>query len=226
MAFAGQHYTDDKGARYFSYQAGLGEFGALADRFKFDGHTSPSDTVVDFGCGTAAILATLPAAERIGIEPNPLSRRAAAARGIRTVSSPRELEHNIADVVISNHALEHALSPYNELRAIRELLKPEGKLILWIPLDDWRIQKMIDPNDPNHHLYAWTPLLLGNLLTEVGYRVQECRVVAHAWPWGAQSLARLLPEPAFHVLCRVWARAFRRRQIAVIAVSAADPPLT
>ena len=38
------------------------------------------------------------------------------ARGIRVVATTRELEDAIADVVISNHALEHTLAPLDELR--------------------------------------------------------------------------------------------------------------
>ena len=48
--------------------------------------------MVDFGCGAGALLAALPAAERVGVEPNPPARRAGETRGVRVVASTRELE--------------------------------------------------------------------------------------------------------------------------------------
>jgi hypothetical protein len=43
----------------------------------------------------------------VGVEVNELARSAAQRRGLVIVSSTHELEDGIADVVISNHALEH-----------------------------------------------------------------------------------------------------------------------
>jgi len=175
----------------------------------------PDDVVVDFGCGTGAILDRLKARRKIGVEVSEPARLAAAARRIETVRSVSELEREIADVVISNHVLEHTLRPLDELRGLRRILRPGGKLVLWLPLDDWRAQRTIGL-DPDHHLYTWTPLLLHNLLVEAGFEVRECRVVAHAWP-PLTTYAMRLPRPLFDRIAAVWSRLRRRRQLVAVA---------
>lgn len=212
----GRHYRGELGQDYFDWQGSNADLEAAIERTKFTPHVSETDTVVDFGCGAAALLSSLPARERIGVEPNPPAREAGEARGVRVVASTRELEDAIADVVISNHALEHTLAPLDELRELRRILKPGGRLVLWLPIDDWRTQRR-PGEDVNHHLYTWTPLLLHNLLDEAGFHVRECRVVTHAWPRYYRVLFRRLPRPAFDALARAWAVLRRRRQVMALA---------
>jgi len=189
--------------------------GAELNLFKFAPHVRPGDSVVDFGCGIGALLERLDAGTKTGVEVNETARREAEARGLRVVASSAELEPGSADVVVSNHALEHALSPLAELRRLRSVLKPGGKLVLWLPIDDWRAQRR-PRADPNHHLYTWTPLLLSNLLVETGFEVAQCRVVTHAWPPMTRTFSRL-PRPLFDVLARAWAVLRRRRQVMAVA---------
>jgi SAM-dependent methyltransferase len=212
----GRHYRGDLGEAYFDWQRRGDDLNAQIERVKFAEHVGSGDTVVDFGCGSAAVVASLPARERIGIEPNPPARRAGEGRGVRMVASTRELDDGIADVVISNHALEHTLAPLDELRELHRVLRPGGRLVLWLPLDDWRMHRRVR-EDENHHLYTWTPLLLRNLLDEAGFEVRECRVVTHAWPRFHQRLFRLLPRRVFDVLARAWAVFRRRRQVMALA---------
>jgi SAM-dependent methyltransferase len=215
VAPAGRHYDAAAGREYFAYQERIGRAGGRLNRFKFAPHVGAGDTVVDFGCGGGFLLAGLPAGRRIGVEPNPAARERAAEQGLEVLTSAAELPDAVADVVISNHALEHATRPLDELRELRRALKPAGRLVLWLPLDDWRAQRGAGPN-PDHHLYAWTPRTLGNLLEEAGFAVQECRVVTHAWPPRFETLMRL-PAPAFDTLGRAWAVLRRRRQLAAVA---------
>jgi SAM-dependent methyltransferase len=216
---AASHYRGLSAAEYFEYQRQIGELGAKLLRPKFEKHVRPTDTVVDFGCGTGSLLAALPAARKLGVDPSEPAREAATARGIECVPSATRLESAVADVVISNHALEHCLSPFDELRELRRALKPDGTLVLWLPLDDWRTQRAASRDDPNHHVYTWTPLLLRNLLTEAGFAVRECRVVTHAWPPFTRTFARL-PAPLFDAVARAWAFARRRRQVMAVATRA------
>ena len=212
----GRHYRGDLGEAYFDWQRRGNDLTAEIERTKFAPHVGPDDTVVDFGCGGAAVVATLRARERIGIEPNPPARRAGEERGVRMVAATRELDDSIADVVISNHALEHTLAPLDELRQLHRVLRPGGRLVMWLPLDDWRMQRR-PGEDENHHLYTWTPLLIRNLLEEAGFEVRECRVVTHAWPHFHEFLFQRLPRPAFDVLARCWAVLRRSRQVMALA---------
>jgi SAM-dependent methyltransferase len=133
-------------------------------------------------------------------------------------ASTGELGDSSADVVISNHALEHAVAPFHELRELHRVLRRGGRLVLWLPIDDWRRQREPRADEPNHHLYTWTPQLIANLLDEAGFEVRECRVVAHAWPRHYELLFRRLPRPAFDLLSRAWARLALRRQVMALAV--------
>jgi SAM-dependent methyltransferase len=211
----GRHYGGERGVDYFDYQRRLGVLGGELNLFKFERHVRPDDAVVDFGCGIGALLERLPAGFKSGVEVSEPARREAQARGLEVVASTTELESASADVVISNHALEHTLAPLDELRELRRILRPGGKLVLWLPIDDWRAQRRPRP-DPNHHLYTWTPLSLANLLEEADFEVEESRVVAHAWPPFTALVARL-PRPLFDLLARFWAIARRRRQVMAVA---------
>lgn len=98
----GRHYLGDAGRSYFDYQAAAAELGAELDRWKFERHVDERDTVVDFGCGTGALLAALPAARKIGVEVSEPAAAVARRRGIEVVGLTAELEDGAADVVISN----------------------------------------------------------------------------------------------------------------------------
>jgi SAM-dependent methyltransferase len=214
---ASDRYRGEAGENYFAWQTGIGGAGAILNRDKFAPFVRDGACVVDFGCGGGALLAALPATRRIGIEPNPSAREEASARGIEVVASADELADGVADVVISNHALEHTLSPYHELVGIRRILGSEGRLVLWLPLDDWRTQKNAFLDDVNGHLYAWTPLLLRNLLEDAGYSVMLCRVVTAAWHPRFVKAKSVLPAVLFRLLTWGLAVGKRRRQIMVIA---------
>jgi SAM-dependent methyltransferase len=213
---AGRHYSGAGGERYFAYQRELGELGAVLDARKIRPYVGGRETVVDFGCGAGGILLGLGVPEPIGIEVNEAGRRVAASRGLRVVASAAELPDATADMVISNHALEHTTAPLEELRELARILKPDGVLALWLPIDDWRAQRRPDPAEPNHHLYTWTPQLIHNLLSEAGFHVQRTQIVTHAWPPRTEWFMRL-PDAWFDVIARVWAVARRRRQLLALA---------
>src|SRR5450631_3252278 len=213
----GRHYEGDAGAAYFCWQNAIsGQMGGRLNARKFNPHLRPDATVLDFGCGAGYMLEELIAGERIGIEPAAAARDAATSRGLHVVASATELPAESVDAIVSNHALEHTLEPLRELRELAALLKPDGGLRLWVPIDDWRAQRNAMAGDRNHHLYTWTPLLMRNLLEEAGLTVISVRVITHAWPPRTARLASL-PRPAFDALCGVWSRLRRRRQLEAVA---------
>ena len=185
---------------------------------KFTRFTDVSQTILDFGCGDAGIVSSLPAARRIAVEPNPASRAAHDARLVESHASLDAVPNATADLVISNHALEHCLHPLTDLRDMRRVLKPDGRLVLIVPIDDWRVQRKYDPADVNHHLYTWTPRLLGNLLTEAGFSVERIDIDRHAWPPGIYYVSRL-PTALFDIVCRIWSRVSLVAEIRAIATT-------
>jgi SAM-dependent methyltransferase len=211
----GRHYVGHAGESYFQYQVAAAELGAKLDRWKFEQHVDERDTVVDFGCGSGALLAALRAARKIGVEVSEPAAAVARRRGIEVVGSTAELVDGVADVVISNHALEHTVAPFDELCELHRILKDGSTFVVWLPIDDWRVQRTV-AEDPDHHLYTWTPRLLRNLLDEADFDVVECRVVAHAWPPMTHRLARL-PSRAFDAAAFAWSILRKRRQLMALA---------
>ena len=161
-------------------------------------------------------LSALDCSRRIGVEWGDAARSVAADRGIEVFQWSAEVPPSSVDIVISNHALEHAHRPLDELRELARVLVEDGELVLVVPLDDWRKQRRPDTTDPNHHLYGWTPLLLANLCTEAGFRVRDCRILAHAWRPGFVAAQRRLPRRAYRLLTLLYSVVLRRRQIKIV----------
>lgn len=170
------HYDDS----YFDRQINIGQFGAWANRSKFERCIKPTDTVLDFGCGSGLLLKGLDCARRIGVEINPAAAAHARGIGVEVHDSVEAVPDGCADVVISNHALEHTLRPLDELKGLRRKLKPGGRIVIVVPCDS--VHYGYKPGDINHHLYSWSPMNLGNLLTEAGFQVEESKAYIHRWP--------------------------------------------
>jgi len=205
-------FYDDK---YFSWHAPLGEFGGWANLIKFRDYIKPEDVVIDYGCGGGYLLKQINCGERVGIEVNDTARKTADSIGIRTVASAAELPNNLADVIISNNALEHTARPLNELKDLFPKLKPGGRIVFVVPNESiiWKYA----PNDVNQHLYAWSPMSIGNLFNHAGFEVEWSKTFIHKWPRHYRFWARLGPT-IFHVVCRIssrWERSWF--QIRVVA---------
>jgi SAM-dependent methyltransferase len=211
------HYQSDAGAAYAGWQLRAMEaLGAEAAR-RFRPLVKADDVCLDFGCGGGRILEYLEVGHRIGVEPNEVPAKTARGRGIEVFPTLREVGTETVDVIISNHALEHCREPFQELADMRRVLKADGRLVLVLPLDDWRRSRRFDPDDRNHHLFAWTPLLIGNLVTDAGFRISSIATVRHAYPPGAGILWQHLPGFAFDGICRAWSVTALMRQLKVIA---------
>ncbi len=134
LANASSHY----GADYFGWQQESGSFGGWAEPHKFKKSIKPSDTVIDFGCGGGFLLKGLTCKRKIGIEPNASAAESVRRLGIQHFFSAEDALKDLgaggADVIISNHALEHSLSPLDELKRLRPLLKPGGLIHICCPL--------------------------------------------------------------------------------------------
>jgi len=211
------HYHGLDGEAYSAWQ--VSSSGGMASETvrRFAPFVNQADTVLDFGCGGGTLLATLRCAERVGVEPNPASRRLCAAKGISAYESISAVPMHSVDVIISNHALEHCLDPLGDLKQLSRVVKVGGRLVFVLPMEEWRREPQYRVGDINHHLFAWTPLTIGNLFMEAGYEVEQVDVIRMAWPIGAQVLWDRLPERLFDLLSRAWSIAFRLPQLRVVA---------
>jgi SAM-dependent methyltransferase len=216
---ASNHYKSDSGERYQASFADAEFYRRYQVELYFRGHTTADDTVLDFGCNDGLFLSCLEAKRRIGIEVN------AAARAQR-VSDDIEIHEDISavpddsiDVAISNHCLEHTLAPLKTLKQIYRVLKPGGKLVLVLPFDDWRssIHKNWRPNDPDNHLFTWTPMNIGNLLTEAGFSVQRSEHTQYALSNKLKPILQFLGEQAFLFAANLLSRYLKRSEVVSLA---------
>jgi SAM-dependent methyltransferase len=221
-------YLGQRGREYFGDAGrftGVQDFGRIWQSRHFAPYCGNESVVLDFGCGDGTILRALPAARRLAVEVNPhcIERiegfNARSGPSIEVRPSIDEWGSEIADVAISNHALEHVIAPDRALRGVLRVLKPGGMLVLVTPYDDWRGRGQRDwvPGDRQCHLYTWTPLNIGNLLAEVGFEVVSSRLATTAWSPRMFWLDRWFGRSAFALGCTFLSRVVQRREVVSIA---------
>lgn len=193
------------GKDYFDWQAKYGDFGSLIDQEKFLSFLSKKKRLLEFGCGGGYLLAKLPAKEKIGIEINPIARKKAVANGVTVVASYKKIKDNWADVIISNHALEHCTHPLTEIQHLYQKLKKGGRIIFVTPHER---NTRYHPDDVNQHLYTWSELNLANLFRLAGYKIISVETRRTAWPPYYRLLYQILGENLFRKLANLYGRFF------------------
>ena len=112
-----EHYQGESGDKYFD--AKFDGRMSLGRQFQAEyilPHCNDDLVLVDFGCGDGTTLRSLPAKRKFGVEINPachekienLNQTANVPINIKTELS--QLDAETADLVASNHCLEHVLS--------------------------------------------------------------------------------------------------------------------
>jgi SAM-dependent methyltransferase len=190
--------------QYFGWQASMGEFGGWANQTKFLEYISDNSRVLDFGCGGGFLLRNLKCSKKVGVEVNPSAIDTARANGVEVFSRVDDVPDEYVDVIISNSALEHTLQPLQELKSLYKKLAPGGKIVFIVPCES--ISYAYQPNDINHHLYSWSPMCLGNLFTEAGFSVHQCKPYIHKWPPLYRYIAKLGGRLIFDIACRIYGR--------------------
>jgi SAM-dependent methyltransferase len=199
------YYSDETGEKYFAWQNRFGSRSGIINARKFKEFIFPEDSVLDFGCGGGYLLQALDAKVKIGIEVNPDAVEDARKKGIVLFENLVPVEDNSIDKVISNHALEHVYNPVYELSEMFRVLKPGGFLLLCVPIDEYRNQKVFLKNEINNHLQTWTPQLLGNSFVEAGFKYEgiTIKVMKHSWFPGTKYFWK--NEALFNFLCQLYA---------------------
>ena len=213
--------SDHYDARYFARQVEIGTFGGWANQIKFRSEIAATDDVLDFGCGSGFLLKGLVCRSRSGVEVNPAAFETARENGITVYTDVGAAPEAAFDVIISNHALEHTLRPLDNLKVLRTRLKVGGRLVLVVPCEG--LTNDYKPGDINNHLYTWNPMTLGNLVTEAGFQVRECRAFVHKWPLGWRRFKALYFRNRwlFDLLSRVRGQMNRQSaQVRVVAIRA------
>jgi len=195
---------------YFeNYQKKIGVFGGKANLFKFKKYIKKTAPVLDFGCGGGFLLKHLDCENRIGIELNPVARDFCINNiGINCYQDIDVIEDNSIDVIISNHCLEHTLSPYELINKMYSKLKKGGKIILVVPLDSYNYKWK--KNDVNNHLYSFSPMNIGNLLQGSNFINISTDIILHKWPPFYLHIEKFLGFKFFNFSSWIYGRLNRR----------------
>lgn len=189
------HYKGKKGDAYLSQRSGaLNQHVQHLRASLFHDLEGCNKILLDFGCGTGALLAQLNAAQRLGIEIGEAAANNARALGINVYASLAELKSDLVDTAISFHAIEHVDNPLSVLKELARVTKPGHPVRLVVPGES-----PLDPRQsswfPNRdkHLYTWTPLLFGNLAEAAGFI--DIRTSISPMPTGSRLVKILRPFP-------------------------------
>lgn len=217
---AEEHYND----RYFESQSRFDEIQGEANLFKFSRYIGPNDRVLDFGCGSGALLHAIGSrgGSIAGVEVNSTAAAFARKRGIEVATDLQEIESESIDVFISHHALEHVENPLHVMREAYRVLRAGGTIVVVVPCDAASFKWTEE--DFDMHLFSWSANNIGNLLKVAGLNVVKCEELLHRWPPRWHSIQRHFGWRTFHVASAVWGRVDRRRsQVRAVASKPKDP---
>jgi SAM-dependent methyltransferase len=116
------------------------------------GNLKPGDTILDIGCGTGAIMKELSDRYRVvGIDMSPIAIEYSKKRGLEEVfvmpvqEFPRD-KYNVRAAMMLD-VIEHIDDDIDVLRSAREIVGPEGRVIVTVPAYMW----MWGAHDLLHH---------------------------------------------------------------------------
>ncbi len=96
---------------------------------------SSKGILLDVGTGTGDFLsqAKQNGWQIIGVEPNEKAKNIALTKDVTYIDSTSELEDHSVDVVTMWHVLEHVPDVGAQIKELKRLLKPTGKIVIAVP---------------------------------------------------------------------------------------------
>jgi ubiquinone/menaquinone biosynthesis C-methylase UbiE len=197
------YYKGDKGKQYFEARQNENDaYGYLLNAKFFTPFIKENSKVLEFGSGSGKLMYGIKQSHNVpfdlfGYEINETSVNAANKKGLNTTNDFSVIEKQAPfDVIYSSHVLEHITDIQKELSNLKKLLKVGGKLVILLPIDDWNnsYQQSFAKDDIDKHLHTWTPRLFANNLYELGYEVEECKVIRQAWHPKLFTLIKIAPN--------------------------------
>lgn len=192
---------------------------------------SPPGRLLDVGCGLGFFLEAIGSTyETMGLEWSHFAATAACELGFKVIQSdfPRHpFKKAEFDVVSFHNTLDHLPDPMIALRVARELLKPQGLLMLTTANLGSMAARIYGPGFRlmgTNHLYYFTPATLQDYLRRTGFEILNieypyfgtdfARPLAHAWTmlkdgWALHvhpSGERRLSPPFYGNIMRIFAR--------------------
>ncbi|HKX10106.1 MAG TPA: class I SAM-dependent methyltransferase [Stellaceae bacterium] len=220
---AREHYVGEAGRSYherrFAIPDAAYDWVARSRSRKIAPQVSAANMVVEFGVGHGWNLAALECHARIGFDVGAHVAPIVRDHGIAFVERAEELRSGSADVLICHHVLEHVPEPAETLAELRRILSPAGRLLLFVPYETERRFRRYTTDEPDHHLFSWTPQSLGNLVHDCGFAVTSAGLgefgydrIAAVWAYRLR-----LGELGFRLLRRLALTARPAREVRVVA---------
>ncbi|MGA1236875.1 MAG: methyltransferase domain-containing protein [Limisphaerales bacterium] len=137
--------------------------------------------VLEYGVGYGWNLAALPCQKRLGYDIAESVAQQAREHGIQFFHNEHDIPQHTAHILLCHHVLEHLLHPTATLQRFKQWLAPQGQLLLIVPWEREKNLQRYQPNEPNHHLYSWSPQSLGNLLADCNYTVHHATALTYGY---------------------------------------------
>lgn len=140
--------------------------------------------ILEIGCGNGENLKLIQGLghEVEGVEPDPHARTVALEAGLSVHAGtgellPSEMTGKTYDLIVFMHVLEHCLDPVAAIQNARNLLAPNGCVVVEVPNNSCRGAKVFGNEwhwiDAPRHLNFFTEKSLTTLLQSQGLLVQE-----------------------------------------------------
>ncbi len=155
-----------------------------------DNHLNEELLTLDYGSGLGQVSAALPHVEYFDV--SAYAVQFLKDKGKKAYQAVEDIPTQRYDYLLSSHVLEHSPTPFQDLMRMRNFMKPEGQLILILP-----IEVNLKPSykiDRNRHYYAWTFQNITNLLLESGWKPEIQRHIYG--PFLLRTIARIMPVQA------------------------------
>jgi 2-polyprenyl-3-methyl-5-hydroxy-6-metoxy-1,4-benzoquinol methylase len=177
--------------------------------------------VLDIGCYTGSLLATLPKSCRLyGVEPNPSAAAVAAARGVNVVAQDwKELDaaDHAYDIIIACDVIEHLGNPLSFLTTLSTQLRPGGKLIISTGNADAWLWTLVRSRFwycyfPEHISFI-SPRWLASVAPSASLSIRHLESFAHSQLPNPVSRAKALLKTCLRALAESSLRSAGQRQL-------------
>jgi SAM-dependent methyltransferase len=192
---------------------------AKARAKKFQRFILDTSKVLEYGAGNGWNLAELKAREKVAydvfIDPViPWSKY-----GIETCNKISEIPKNHFDSIICHHVLEHVENPFEELASLRDYLRPDGQIILFVPFETRSSYKKYNPTDKNGHIYSWNVQSFCRLIEQAGFKINNYGIKTTGLDrFSARITSRFgLPDSAYYLVRKLLQALRPDREIMVLA---------
>lgn len=168
-------YQGEKGVHYHrsvnEVSADIYPWISRLRRDKIQNFINEDDSVFEYGVGTAWNLAELRNKEKYGYDVSKHLRADIESLNIIFVDDVSKVKDSSVDVVICHHVIEHTEAPSKVLEDIHRILKPKGKLLLYVPFEKSRKYNKFNSKEPNQHLFSWNVQTLAKLVEVKGFNI-------------------------------------------------------